>query len=64
MLLILVLFTVILGIYPAIILDGLHYATYCLLFTFDSNSLDYDMSYVVNLEVTTVLPPATTRFAN
>ncbi len=32
MLLILVLFTVMLGVYPAPILDGLHYITYCLLF--------------------------------
>jgi NADH-ubiquinone oxidoreductase chain 4 len=36
MLLTLVLFTVILGIYPSIILDGLHYYTYSLLFTFNS----------------------------
>jgi NADH-ubiquinone oxidoreductase chain 4 len=35
MLLTLVLFTIILGIYPSIILDGLHYYTYCLLFTFN-----------------------------
>jgi NADH-ubiquinone oxidoreductase chain 4 len=35
-LLALVLFTVILGIYPAVILDGLHYYTYSVLFTFDS----------------------------
>jgi NADH-ubiquinone oxidoreductase chain 4 len=34
-LLALVLFTVILGIYPAVILDGLHYSTYSVLFTFD-----------------------------
>jgi NADH-ubiquinone oxidoreductase chain 4 len=35
-LLTLVLFAVILGIYPSIILDGLHYYTYSLLFTIDS----------------------------
>jgi len=35
-LLTLVLFTVILGIYPSVILDGLHYYTYSLLYTFDS----------------------------
>jgi len=40
-LLALVLFTVIFGIYPSIILDGLHYASYCLLFTLDS-----DTSYI------------------
>ena len=38
-LLVLVLFTVIFGIYPAPILDGLHYSTYSLLFTFDSSSI-------------------------
>jgi NADH-ubiquinone oxidoreductase chain 4 len=32
MLLILVVFTIILGIYPSIILDGLHYYTYFLLY--------------------------------
>jgi NADH-ubiquinone oxidoreductase chain 4 len=32
MLLILVLFTIILGIYPSIILDGLHYYTFCLIY--------------------------------
>jgi len=32
MLLILVLFTIILGIYPSIILDGLHYYTFYLLY--------------------------------
>jgi NADH-ubiquinone oxidoreductase chain 4 len=32
MLLILVLFTIILGIYPSIILDGLHYYTFHLLY--------------------------------
>jgi len=37
MLLILVIFTVILGIYPSIILDGLHYYTYCLLFTVNAD---------------------------
>ena len=36
-LLALVLFTLIFGIYPSIILDGLHYSTYCLLFTFYFN---------------------------
>ena len=36
MLLILVLFTVLLGIYPSIVLDGLHYSVYGLLYTFDS----------------------------
>jgi len=41
MLFALVLFTVIFGVYPAIILDGLHYSTYCLLFTFDSNTFDF-----------------------
>jgi len=35
-LLVLVLFTVIFGIYPAPILDGLHYSTYSIIFTFDS----------------------------
>ena len=35
-LLALVLFTVIFGIYPAVILDGLHYSTYSVLFTLDS----------------------------
>jgi NADH-ubiquinone oxidoreductase chain 4 len=33
MLLVLVILTVFLGIYPSVILDGLHYATYCLLIT-------------------------------
>ena len=33
---ILVLFTIILGVYPSPILDGLHYSTYCLLFSYDS----------------------------
>ena len=37
-LLALVLFTVIFGIYPAPILDGLHYSTYSVLFTFDNLS--------------------------
>jgi len=37
-LLTLVLFSVILGIYPSIILDSLHYSTYCLLFTLDSTT--------------------------
>ena len=32
----LVLFTVVLGIYPSVIFDGLHYATYCMLYTFDN----------------------------
>jgi NADH-ubiquinone oxidoreductase chain 4 len=44
----LVLFTVILGIYPAIVLDGLHYSTYCLLFIVDNltyNSLHFDSLY-------------------
>jgi NADH-ubiquinone oxidoreductase chain 4 len=31
----LVLFTIIFGIYPAVILDGLHYSTYSVLFTFN-----------------------------
>jgi NADH-ubiquinone oxidoreductase chain 4 len=35
-LLALVLFTVILGIYPVVILDGLHYYIYSLLFKFDT----------------------------
>jgi NADH:ubiquinone oxidoreductase subunit 4 (subunit M) len=35
-LLTLVIFTVTLGIYPSIIFDGLHYASYCVLYTFDS----------------------------
>jgi NADH-ubiquinone oxidoreductase chain 4 len=35
MLLILVLFTVILGIYPSIILDGLNYYSYYLLYNID-----------------------------
>lgn len=35
-LLTLVVFTVILGIYPSIILDSLHYSVYYILFTFDS----------------------------
>jgi NADH-ubiquinone oxidoreductase chain 4 len=35
MLLILVLFTVILGIYPSIILDSLHYYTYFMLYSVD-----------------------------
>jgi NADH-ubiquinone oxidoreductase chain 4 len=38
-LLVLVLFTVIFGIYPAPILDGLHYSTYSVLFTFDNLTL-------------------------
>jgi NADH-ubiquinone oxidoreductase chain 4 len=33
MLIVLVLFTIILGIYPSIILDGLHYYTYYLLYS-------------------------------
>lgn len=36
MLFALVLFTIIFGIYPAPILDGLHYSTYCLLFKYNS----------------------------
>jgi NADH-ubiquinone oxidoreductase chain 4 len=36
MLLTLVIFTVFFGIYPAVILDGLHYSTYCLLFSVDN----------------------------
>jgi len=49
----LVLFTVILGIYPAIVLDGLHYSTYCLLFIVDNltyNSLHFDSlhEYVIS----------------
>jgi NADH-ubiquinone oxidoreductase chain 4 len=39
-LLTLVIFTVVLGIYPSIILDGLHYSTYNLLYTF--NYVSYD----------------------
>jgi NADH-ubiquinone oxidoreductase chain 4 len=40
-LLALVLLTVILGIYPSVILDGLHYYTYSVLFTLDSlNHID------------------------
>jgi NADH-ubiquinone oxidoreductase chain 4 len=35
MLLILVLFTIILGIYPSIILDGLNYYSYYLLYSID-----------------------------
>jgi NADH-ubiquinone oxidoreductase chain 4 len=35
-LLVLVLFTVIFGIYPAPILDGIHYSAYSVLFTFDN----------------------------
>jgi NADH-ubiquinone oxidoreductase chain 4 len=34
-LLVLVLFTVILGIYPSIVLDSLHYYTYHLIYTVD-----------------------------
>ena len=37
MLTVLVLFTVILGIYPSIILDGLHYYTSHLLYNIDLN---------------------------
>jgi len=37
--LILVLLTIITGIYPAVILDGLHYSAYCLLFNYN---LDYN----------------------
>jgi NADH-ubiquinone oxidoreductase chain 4 len=37
MLTILVLFTVLLGIYPSIILDGLNYYTYNLLYNVDFN---------------------------
>jgi NADH-ubiquinone oxidoreductase chain 4 len=33
MLIVLVLFTIVLGIYPSIILDGLHYYTYNLLYS-------------------------------
>jgi NADH-ubiquinone oxidoreductase chain 4 len=46
----LVIFTVILGIYPSVILDGLHYSTYCLLFTFDGNNstLMFDTFYILN----------------
>jgi NADH-ubiquinone oxidoreductase chain 4 len=36
MLLALVIFTILLGIYPSIILDGLHYSTYCLLYNYDT----------------------------
>ena len=39
MLLTLVIFTVFLGIYPSIILDGLHYSTYCLIYTLDARTL-------------------------
>lgn len=42
LLLILVLFTVILGVYPSILLDGLHY--YVTPLIYNSSSLDY--SYV------------------
>jgi hypothetical protein len=38
MLLILILFTVLLGLYPAPLLDGLHYNVYNLIFNIDSNS--------------------------
>jgi NADH-ubiquinone oxidoreductase chain 4 len=37
MLTVLVLFTVLLGIYPSIILDGLNYSTYHLLYNVDFN---------------------------
>jgi NADH-ubiquinone oxidoreductase chain 4 len=53
MLLTLVLFTVILGIYPAIILDGLHYSTYSLLFladNFSTNSLHFDANNIILLD--------------
>ena len=39
MLLILVLFTVVLGIYPSVILDGLHYSVSTLIYSFDSSTL-------------------------
>jgi NADH-ubiquinone oxidoreductase chain 4 len=35
--LVLVILTVFTGIYPSVILDGLHYSTYCLLFNFNYN---------------------------
>jgi NADH-ubiquinone oxidoreductase chain 4 len=39
----LVLFTIILGIYPAIILDGLHYSTYCVLYSISSfDTVNFD----------------------
>ena len=50
-LLILVLFTVILGAYPAVILDGLNYGTYWVLYSFDSTSFDsgvMDLSSILN----------------
>jgi NADH-ubiquinone oxidoreductase chain 4 len=37
MLVVLILFTVLLGIYPSIVLDGLHYYTYHLLYNIDFN---------------------------
>ena len=47
----LVLFTIIFGIYPSPILDGLHYHTYSVLFTLDSlNYIDvtkYGNSYLL-----------------
>lgn len=39
MLLTLVIFTVVLGIYPSIILDGLHYSTYSLIYMLDVRTL-------------------------
>ena len=51
-LLILVLFTVIFGIYPAPILDGLHYSTYfCLYLAFDMNYNVYLYLYIINVNI-------------
>jgi NADH-ubiquinone oxidoreductase chain 4 len=40
MLTVLVLFTVLLGIYPSIVLDGLHYYTYDLIYNIDFTQKD------------------------
>jgi NADH-ubiquinone oxidoreductase chain 4 len=44
-LLTLVIFTVVLGIYPAIILDGLHYSVSTLIYSvdYDNSSIAYDV---------------------
>jgi len=47
----LVIFTIVLGVYPALVLDGLNYSTYCMLYTINSlsyNNLNYDI--FINLD--------------
>ena len=52
MLLILILFTVLLGLYPAPLLDGLHYNAYNLIFNYSTpEDIEYSMGETILNEV-------------